>query len=227
MEWIQETIVHTRAELPEQTITRQYLAEHADEYYGILHQRDEWILRDSNGGGVLIRRQIGLPILEIRIQRPTRQPILVEYQQTRVIPSAYARAQPEANYENPPALPNTVVVRAREMWLRDNLRIYVDIVDGCGVFLSVDAVVDEIFSEMTCRRQVQVLLDTLQIPDSAVVSKNYAELLNEARAAMETHGDDMQEIRRRNFLELEKRMILLRPMPEDDEQPKTEEAICE
>lgn len=228
IESIEETIVHARADLPDQAFVRAYLADHTDEYYGILHQRDVWTQLNSNGGGVLIRTQVGIPKLHIRVDRPVREPILVEHQQTRVVSVSDDAVATLGGFQDESLIrANLVVIRAREMWLRENLRIYVDIVDGCGIFLSVDAVVDDTFLESVCRQQVQALLHALRIPDSAVVPKSYAELLNEARATAEICGDELQEIRRRNFEELQKRMILLRPMPDDDDLSDAEEKIRE
>jgi predicted adenylyl cyclase CyaB len=77
-----------------------------------------------------------------------------------------------------PKTPLLVIVRKRrELWLLENVRIHLDVVDGLGTFLELEAVVGDGHDEADCDAQVRRLLATLGIVEADCVRASYGDLL--------------------------------------------------
>ena len=77
----------------------------------------------------------------------------------------------------PKTRPLVVVRKQRELWLLDNVRIHLDVVDGLGTFLELEAVVDAAHDEARCRAQVHALLPAFGIGETDCVRASYSDLL--------------------------------------------------
>ena len=81
----------------------------------------------------------------------------------------------------PKDAPVAIVRKRRELLMIDNVRIHLDVVDGLGTFLELEAVVDLAHDDDACRRQVAGLLDALGLATAVPIRASYGELLRAAR----------------------------------------------
>ena len=74
-----------------------------------------------------------------------------------------------------------VVAKTRDLLLLDNVRIHLDRVEGLGTFLELEAVVDDIHDERSCRVAVDRLLEAFGIEPDALLRASYSDLLRGSR----------------------------------------------
>ena len=73
--------------------------------------------------------------------------------------------------------PIAVVRKRREIYLLDNVRFHLDIVDELGTFLELEAVVDSAHDEAMCRAQIDAIVRALGLDPRTFIRASYAELL--------------------------------------------------
>ena len=78
----------------------------------------------------------------------------------------------------PKGKPLVVVSKEREILLLDNVRIHLDVVDGLGTFLELEAVVDAAHNDTTCHEQIAAVMAALGVSQEELVRASYAELLS-------------------------------------------------
>ncbi len=69
------------------------------------------------------------------------------------------------------------VVKTRQVFLRDNIRLHLDQVEGVGSFLELEAVIRERHEEERASREITDLLSYLGIPPTALRHESYIDLL--------------------------------------------------
>jgi predicted adenylyl cyclase CyaB len=69
------------------------------------------------------------------------------------------------------------VVKTRQVFLRDNIRLHLDQVEGVGSFLELEAVIREHHEEERATREITNLLSYLGIPPMALMHGSYIDLL--------------------------------------------------
>jgi predicted adenylyl cyclase CyaB len=69
------------------------------------------------------------------------------------------------------------VVKTRQVFLRDNIRLHLDQVEGVGSFLELEAVVHERNGEERATREIADLLSRLGIFPTALMRESYMDLL--------------------------------------------------
>jgi predicted adenylyl cyclase CyaB len=77
----------------------------------------------------------------------------------------------------PKGPPVVTVRKRREIWLRDNVRFHLDRVEGLSTFLELEAVVDAMHDEATCRAQVDEIVAALGLDPATFIRASYADLL--------------------------------------------------
>ncbi len=77
----------------------------------------------------------------------------------------------------PKTAPIVVVRKRRRLWLLDNVRIHLDVVEGLGTFLELEAVVDADHDEAACRAAVHRLLPAFGVDEADCVRASYGDLL--------------------------------------------------
>jgi adenylate cyclase class IV len=70
-----------------------------------------------------------------------------------------------------------VVRKRREVLLLDNVRIHLDVVDGLGTFLELEAVIDAAHDDAVCRARVASIMAALGLREADCIRASYAELL--------------------------------------------------
>jgi adenylate cyclase class IV len=80
----------------------------------------------------------------------------------------------------PSGPPLVMVHKRREVLLWHNVRIHLDIVDGLGTFLELEAIVDERHDDAACRAQVAELMGALALSESDLIAASYADLVSES-----------------------------------------------
>jgi homotetrameric cytidine deaminase len=75
-----------------------------------------------------------------------------------------------------------VVSKRRRLFVRENVRIHLDDVEGLGTFVELEALVDDDLE--TAREKVARLRSELAIDDDALVSVGYSDLLLDGREAL-------------------------------------------
>lgn len=70
-----------------------------------------------------------------------------------------------------------VVRKQRLVYIRENVRIHLDKVEGLGHFLELEAVVDMNTDIMECTSRVNELLGRFEVKDSEIVALSYSDLL--------------------------------------------------
>lgn len=70
-----------------------------------------------------------------------------------------------------------VVLKQREVFLHDNVRIHLDKVVGLGEFLEFEAVLDDAHSDATGHRQLEKLMAAFSIVTSDLIEKSYVDLI--------------------------------------------------
>lgn len=165
------TLITVTAELSEIDAVRAVLLEEADEYLGVIQQRDAWLRIDEHGGGLLVRSSaLGAPAV-IEVERGDRGPVCLERHRLTVIDDADRPPPPWGAM-----VPVATVRRARELWVAENVRLYLDTVAGVGLFLSMEAVVDGDHPPAACREAVRRLLRRASVPLDALQTRTYPEL---------------------------------------------------
>lgn len=69
------------------------------------------------------------------------------------------------------------VVKQRELWLLDDIRIHLDTVEGLGFFIEFEVLVSDGRTEASCRAQAAELLAVFSLTDDDLVAGSYADLL--------------------------------------------------
>jgi predicted adenylyl cyclase CyaB len=71
----------------------------------------------------------------------------------------------------------SVVRKAREVYLYENVRIHLDVVDGLGAFLELEAVIPAGTTEQSGEKMVNELLSALRIESESLVDVSYCDLV--------------------------------------------------
>ena len=202
-------LVTVCAEVGDPTRIRRVATDLSEEYIGVVQQRDRWLRLGNNGDGVLLRHSMLGGSAVVEVERESRGPVTVERQ--RLTPVAEG-ARPPAPFDGLDTVAR--VLRAREIWVRDNVRIYLDTIPELGTFGVVEAVVDDAYPKEVCRESVGRLLRLLELPIDSLVSRSYAELmLDPTRAAVEVRQPD--EERQAELERMKEKLAQLGPA--DDE----------
>ena len=69
------------------------------------------------------------------------------------------------------------VCKTREVWTDDNMRIHLDTVDELGVFIEIEAVVDEQHNEQSCRAAIASLREQFRPILGEAVPQSYSDLV--------------------------------------------------
>lgn len=178
----------------------------AEEYVGVVQQQDTWLRMDEHGGGLLVRSSaLGMHAV-VETVRQDRGPVGMERQVLTPIDDARCPPAPWDTME-----PQVVVRRGREVWLADNVRLYLDSMPGVGQFLRIEAVVDADHPPDRCREALRRLLRQAAVPLDALQTSSYGELA--LGAAPEPDAGRAAEIER-----MKAKIELLRPMGPEDPQ---------
>ena len=71
-----------------------------------------------------------------------------------------------------------VVDKHREIWFDDNVKLHLDVVDGLGSFIEIEAIdADGSRSESELKTQCDQWMDRLQIEKSDLIDRSYSDLL--------------------------------------------------
>lgn len=207
-----DVFVSARVRLDDPRAVQAQLADRAEEYFGQLHQSDHWFEVGPRGTGVLVRKQAYAPPCRISIHRARREAISREelHLQPLELGPGDVTLLP-ASFGELPVL--RVVRRARELWLWENLRIGIDQVDVAGIFLSLEAVIDEDHSEEANRQRVREVLSELHLAEGPFEPYTYAELVQRENPPDE--GPEMDAIRAQNRKALEARIAALNRLVEE------------
>lgn len=171
-ETIELSLITVTASLHDVTAARQTLLDEADEYLGVVQQRDTWLRVDENGGGLLVRKSALGAAAVVEVERGDRGPVCLERHAMTLIGDADRPPEPWAAM-----VPVATVRRAREVWVVDNVRMYLDTVPGAGLFLCLEAVIDEAHPPSACRDAVRRLLRLAAVPLDALQTRTYVELI--------------------------------------------------
>ncbi|NHJ49800.1 MAG: class IV adenylate cyclase [Asgard group archaeon] len=74
------------------------------------------------------------------------------------------------------------VRKKREMHYIDNIKFNLDVVDELGTFIEIEAMTDDESDFQKLKLKVEKLIEQLEIPQSAIQSHSYSDLLIEKRA---------------------------------------------
>lgn len=66
--------------------------------------------------------------------------------------------------------------KQRELWLVDNVRIYLDTVHGLGTFIEFEVMAIDGRSEESCRAQAEEMLQAFGISEGDLIAGSYADL---------------------------------------------------
>jgi len=69
------------------------------------------------------------------------------------------------------------VVKDRELWLLDNVRIHLDTVEGLGSFIEFEILVTREHPEALCRSRAEELLAAFSVDEADLVAGSYSDLL--------------------------------------------------
>jgi predicted adenylyl cyclase CyaB len=69
------------------------------------------------------------------------------------------------------------VVKERELWLLDNVRIHLDTVEGLGTFVEFEVMVTQQHPEASCHARAEELLAAFGMTDEDLIAGSYADLL--------------------------------------------------
>ena len=75
------------------------------------------------------------------------------------------------------------VVKLREVYLYENVRIHLDRVDGLGTFVELEAVQDGTYDAEQQRALLDTLRQRLHIGNGDLLAESYADLMAESLAA--------------------------------------------
>jgi hypothetical protein len=215
-----ETFVTARAPVVEPHALEDLLAGWADEYVGQLQQVDQWLEMGPLGTGVLVREQAYAPTCIIHVQRPRRAGLGRE--DNRVVPLALDSAGLPllpSPWSSAPVLVR--VGRAREIWLLDSVRVYLDQVEDAGIFVTIESVIDPDHPEALATQAARDTLVRLGVGEAELLGKNYAEIVLSARnsGVQAPLSPEDEALRARNSAEVEKRLAKLRAMAPPDGGP--------
>lgn len=87
-----------------------------------------------------------------------------------------------------PGEPIVTVRKRREVLLIDNVRVHLDVVDGLGTFVELEAVVDATHDDAVCRRQVDEIMAALGLSRGDLIRASYSELLMGPQRAQRTQS---------------------------------------
>lgn len=215
-----DLFVSARADLPEASGVRAFADSEADEYVGLIHQTDRWLAQGPRGTGAFVREQAYAPTTLVRLHRARREQVNREEHQIEVL-----RADETGRVWLPREIAAAPVIqaiqRAREIWLLGHVRINIDTVPRAGVFLSLEAVIDDQHPEEVGRARVRELLHAMGVADQALVPKTYLELILDRAAQTQTQETtaELEAIRANNRAAVEERLDRLRAMGSDRVDP--------
>ncbi len=145
---------------------------------GVLEQRDTYFT--ARCGRLKLREQAGAASELIAYRRDD---------DAQASESSYVRAPVPAGDELAEALDTAlgtvvVVVKRRRLLTWQGVRIHLDEVQGLGAFVELEAVLPEAGDLATAREKVARLRAELEIPEEALVSVGYSDLLLEGPQAL-------------------------------------------
>lgn len=198
---IELTLVTVATQLTDVTAARKAAIDSADEYVGVVQQQDTWLRMDEHGGGLLLRKSsLGISAV-VETVRQDRGPVGLERQILTPIPDPDHPPPPWDSME-----PLVVVRRGREVWVVDNVRLYLDLVPGVGLFFRIEAVVDDTHPPDRCREAVRRLLRQINAPVDSLQTLSYGEL------ALETSQPDPDAERSAEIERMKEKIARLQPM---------------
>ncbi|MHC5005056.1 MAG: class IV adenylate cyclase [Planctomycetota bacterium] len=162
--------IEFKAELRDLEAARRQCALIGAERIGHLRQKDEYF---RLAHGRLKRRTApGEPVEWIRYERDNRvTPRASEY-------DILSEQQARRRWGTHSLRPWLTVLKTRELWMLDGMRIHLDEVDELGVFIEFEAMVSPGFDEAACRRAVDELRETFGPLLGEPVAVSYSDLLD-------------------------------------------------
>src|SRR5258706_14655754 len=141
------------------------------EYAGILEQRDTYFI--ATNGRLKLRETTGMPAELIAYARDNAAAVRgSDYQLVRIPDPATLRM----------ALTTSLgvrgeVIKRRELWLWQGVRIHLDDVAGLGTFIELEAVMGPDEPDEAGHRKVATLRKALHIGDADLLGISYSDLL--------------------------------------------------
>jgi len=77
----------------------------------------------------------------------------------------------------------SVVEKKRQVWMYDNVRIHLDVVEGLGTYIELEGIIDGHANGADTLEKVELLMELLHITEEHLVSRAYVDLLEAARAS--------------------------------------------
>jgi len=196
---------------------RSQIVSSADEYIGIIQQEDHWFASGAGGNGVFLRTQprVAPPCL-FSLRCEDHEGFSREQQNIQVL---------EMDGDEKPSLPKEIeslpvkgmVRRAREMWLKKNLRLYLDTVEEVGLYFYAEAVIDTHHSIEDCHNILATLCDSFEIQSDHLLCQNYLSLQKDRMEEEVRPGSALSQIREQNQQEINKRLERLRQVMDEQE----------
>jgi predicted adenylyl cyclase CyaB len=82
------------------------------------------------------------------------------------------------------------VLKKREVYIYENVRIHLDLVENLGEFIELEAVIDSEDEMEANYNKVQHLMELLEIEQKDLMDVAYADLLEHVNNSSESHKDD-------------------------------------
>ena len=213
---IEEEFLSLRISLNSPDEIRSLVVSHADEYVGIIQQEDHWFASGAGGNGIFLRTQprVAPPCL-FSLRWSDHEGFLREQQNIQVL---------EMDGEDKPSLPKEIeslpvkgkIRRAREMWLKKNLRLYLDTIEEVGLYFYAEAIIDERHSLEECHDTLSSICTSFNISRTENLFQNYLVLQNEKNEDETRPGSALSEIREKNQEEINKRLERLRQIMDEE-----------